>query len=101
MPMMPYAAWTVSQFAVVASESNIHQEKYVRNLGCVAHANANRLVGRRGSHSTRATGVTSVARGATMRTTAAAVLLVVGSGGPGRGRVLDLDTGVVAATAEA
>jgi len=99
MPMMPYAAWTVSQFAVVASESNTHQEKYVRNRGCVAHAN--RLVGRRGDRSTRATGVTSVARGATMRTTAAVVLLVVASGGPGRGRILDLDTGVVAATAEA
>ena len=100
VPMMPYRVWTVNQFAVVASEWNIHQERYVRNIGC-AVARANRLVGFRGRCSNRVTGVASVGRGATMRTTAAAVLLVVASGGSGRGGALDPDAGVVAATAEA
>lgn len=99
MLMMPFAGWTVNPFAAVASASNIHLEKYVRNRGCAAHAS--RLVGRRGGRSTQATDATNAVREVTMPTTAVVVSPVVASGGPGRGHVLDLITGVDVATVEA
>ena len=99
MLMMPFAGWTVNPFAAVASASNIHLEKYVRNRGCAAHAS--RLVGRRGGRSTQATDATNAVREVTMPTTAVVVSPVVASGGPGRSHVLDLITGVDVATVEA